>query len=112
MSYHPKSENENFSECESDRYETISYNVVCNDLCEVIKGEKLSLEIKIAVQIEINKQAPDSEKISVHSKMADVLSRVTPSMMKEAQEEDVDISKIMCYVKSGKKPMLSQIRKN
>ena len=43
--------------------------------------------------------------------MLDVLSKVTPDMMKEAQEEDIDISKIMCYVTSGKKPMLDQIWK-
>ena len=63
------------------------YVVVCNDLYKVIKGEKLPLEIKRAVQTEITKQVPDNEKINVHSKMVDVLSRVTPSMMKEAQEE-------------------------
>ena len=45
------------------------------------------------------------------ARMVDVLSRVTPSMMKEAQEEDIDISKTIRYVKSGKKPMLAQIRK-
>ena len=43
--------------------------------------------------------------------MVDVLNKVTPGMMKEAQEEDVDISKTICYVKSGKKPTLAQIRK-
>ena len=43
--------------------------------------------------------------------MVDVLSRVTPSMMKEVQEEDVDISKTICYVKSGRKRMLAQISK-
>ena len=43
--------------------------------------------------------------------MVDVLSKVTPSVMKEAQKEDVDISKTMHYVKSGRKPMLAQIRK-
>ena len=43
--------------------------------------------------------------------MVDVLSRVTPRMMKEAQEEDVDINKTRCYVKSGKIPILAQIRK-
>ena len=47
----------------------------------------------------------------MHSEMLDVLSKVTPGMMKEAQEEDVDISKTICYVKSGRKPMLAQIRK-
>ena len=43
LSCHPKTENENFSE--SDGYETI-YAVICNDLSEVIKGEKLPLEVK------------------------------------------------------------------
>ena len=107
----PKSENESFSDCESYRYETISHAVVCGDLYEIIKGEKLPLEIKWAVQREITKQALHSETINVHSEMVDVLSRVTPGMMKEAQEDDVDISKIMCYVKSGKKPMLAQMWK-
>ena len=63
-----------------------------------------------AVQTEINQQVPDSKTINVHSKMVDVLSRVTPTMM-EVQEEDVDISKMTHYVKSGRKPMLTQIRK-
>ena len=43
--------------------------------------------------------------------MVDILSKVTPGMMKEAQEEDVNISKMIHYVKSGKKPMLTQIAK-
>ena len=32
-------------------------------------------------------------------------------MMKEAQEEDVDINRTMCYIKSGRKPTPAQIRK-
>ena len=38
---------------ESDGYETISYAAICNDLSEVIKGGKLPLELKRAVQAEI-----------------------------------------------------------
>ena len=87
LSHHPKTDSENLSDSESDGYETISYTVICNDLSEVIKGEKLPLELKRAVQAEITQQMPDSEKINAHSKMVDVLSRVTPSMMKEAQED-------------------------
>ena len=112
MSHHPKADNENFSNRESEGYETISYAVVCDDLCEVIKGEKLPLEIKRAVQTEIMNQVPDSEKINMHSKMVDILSNITPGMMKEAQEEDVDISKMMCYVKSGKKTNTCSDMKN
>ena len=63
------------------------------------------------MHVEINQQLPDSEKIDAHSEMVDVLSRVTPSMMKEAQEEDINISKTICYIKSSRKPMLAQIRK-
>ena len=111
LSHCPMTDNEILSDSESDRYETISYAVMHNDLSEVIKGEKLPLELKKAVQAEIIQQVPDSGKIKVHSKMVDVLSKVTQGMMKEAQEEDVDISKTMCYVKSGRKPMLAQIRK-
>ena len=111
MSHYPKTEDENFSDSESDRYKTISYAVICDDLSEVIMGEKLPLELKRAVQVEITQQVPDSEKINAHTKMVDVLSRVTPSMMKEAQEEDVDISKTIHYVKSGRKLTIAQIRK-
>ena len=85
--------------------------MVCSYLCEVIKGEKLPLEIKRAVQTEITKQVPDNEKINMHSEMVHVLSRLTQSMMKQAPEEDVDISEMICYVKSGRKAMLGQIWK-
>ena len=111
MSHHPKTKDENFSDSESDGCKTISYAAIWDDLSKVIKGEKLPLELKRAVQVEITQQAPDSEKINVHSEMVDVLSRVTPSMMKEAQEEDGNISKTIHYIKSGRKPMLAQIRK-
>ena len=100
-------DSEILSDTESDGYETISYAVMCDDLSEVIKGVKLPSGLNRAVQTEISQQAPDSRKINVHSEMVDILSRVTLSMMKEAQEEDVDISKIICYVKFGKKLMLA-----
>ena len=75
------------------------------------QGRKLPLEIKREVQAEITKQVPDSRKISAHSEMVDILSKVTPGMMKEAQEEVIDISKTIHYVKSGKKPTPAQIQK-
>ena len=111
LSHCPTTDIEILSDTESDGYETISYTVMCDDLSEVIKREKLPLDLKRAVQIEISQQAPDSGKVNAHSEMVDILSRVTPSMMKEAQEEDVDISKTICYVKFGKNPTLAQIRK-
>ena len=71
----------------------------------------MPLELKGALHVEINQRAPDRVKIDAHSEMVDDLSRVTPSMMKEAQEEDVNISKTIPYVKSGRKPMFAQRRK-
>ena len=38
LSCHSKTDNENFSNSESDGHDTISYAVICNDLSEVIKG--------------------------------------------------------------------------
>ena len=76
----------------------------------MIKSEKLPLDVKRAVQADIIKQVPDSKKISVHSQMVDILSRVTPGMMNGSQE-DINISKTIHYVESGKKPMLAQICK-
>ena len=83
MSCHPKTGDENVSNSESDGYQTISYAVICDGLSEVIKGEKLPLEVKRAIQVETIQQVIDSEKINVHKEMVDVLSRVTPSMMKK-----------------------------
>ena len=37
--------------------------------------------------------------------------REEPEIMKQAQEEDLEISKVMCYVKLGKRPSLAKIRK-
>ena len=111
LSHHPMTDSEILSNTESDEYETISIAVMCDDLSEVIKEEKLPLDLKRTVQTEISQQAQDRGKINVHSGMVDILSRVTTSMVKEAQEEDLDISKTICYVKSGKKPTLAQIRK-
>ena len=84
LSHHPMTDNEILSDTESDGYETISYAVMCDDLSEAIKGEKLPLDLKRAVHTEISQLVPDCRKINVHSEMVDVLSRVTLGMMKEA----------------------------
>ena len=82
LSHHTVTDNEILSDSESDGCKTISYAVMWNDFSEVIKGEKLPLELKRTVQAEIIWQVPDSGNIKVHSKMVDVLSKVTPGMMK------------------------------
>ena len=41
LNHHPMTDDEILSDSESDRYETMSYAVLCNYLSEIIKGEKL-----------------------------------------------------------------------
>ena len=43
--------------------------------------------------------------------MMDVLSKVSPEMKRQAQEEDLEIGKARCYVMLARKPSLAQIRK-
>ena len=107
----PKTNSDIFSDNESDEYETILYAVVCDDLCDMIEGEKSPLDIKRTVQEEMKNWLPESEKISAHSKMVDILSKVPPGIMKVGQEEAINISKTIYYVRSGKKPTLAQICK-
>ena len=111
LSHHPRSIENNSSKNISEEYETISYTVVCDALSEIIKSEELPLDVKGEIHYEITEQdqLPENDKIHVHSEMVDILHRVTPAMMKEAQKEDNDISKKIHYVKLGKKPTLVQI---
>ena len=41
--------------------------------------------------------------------MVDILSRVSPGIMREVHEEDIDLSKTICYKPSGKKTTYAQI---
>ena len=109
MSHDPKSINDDPSSNESVEYKIVSYAVVSDDLNRIIMGEKLPLDIKTVIQCEIAKQEqlPEQENIKAHSDMLDFPSKVSPSMMKGAQEEDVNISNTTHYVKSGKKPTLA-----
>ena len=45
----------------------------------------------------------------MHNEMLNNLSMLSPEMMREAQEEDIDINKTIHYVTSGKKLTLAQI---
>ena len=51
------------------------------------------------------------EKIIVHGKIMGVLCKLPPDMIRQVQGEYVDISKVMCYVKSYRKTGLLQICK-
>ena len=78
-----------------DHLHSISYAIVLDDLSEIIKGKILPLDMKRAIQCDMTEQEqlPEKEKINVHSEMVDILSKVSQGMMKEAEEEAVDITK-------------------
>ena len=97
---------------ESEEYEAISHTVICDDLTSVVKGIELSFNIKQAIQkgsIQSQQNKPGTDKIQAHCEMVDVLGKLSPKMMKQAQGDDVDISKVMHYAKSGKKTIPAQI---
>ena len=105
LSCHPRSNDDDFSGNESDEYNTILYAMVCNDLTNIIKDEKLPLDIKRTIQCIpwCKNSYQNQKKNKLHCKMVDILSKASTGMTKEAMEEDIDISKTICYLKSGKK---------
>ena len=54
---------------------------------------------------------PAEQDLDLHTNMIEAHSKVTPSEMKETQQSGPSISQLVQYVKAGKKPKLSQIRK-
>ena len=95
-----------------EEYETISYEVISDDLTELIDGIKIPIELKKEIQRSIHEEPKrESDNIQGTSTMVDVLSKVSPEMMRQAQEEDLEIGKVRCYVMLARKPSLAQIRK-
>ena len=108
---HPKSNTDKSNDEESEEeYETISYELVGDDLTSIVNGIKLPINVKHEIQRSIHEK-PEGDNIQGVSTMADVLSKVSPDIMRQDQEEDLEISKVMHYVKLGRKPSLTQIRK-
>ena len=97
------------SDSESEEYETISYTVVFEELKEIIDGVKLHIECKVAIQNKENK--PGQQELELHSSVIEVLSKVSPSEMKDVQEVDPTIGQVVQLAKTGNKSELSQIRK-
>ena len=113
LSHHPKTSVGKSSDRGSEEeYETISYEVISDDLTEVIDGIKIPIELKNEIQKSIHEEPKrGSDNIQGTSAMVDVLSKVSPEMMRQAQAEDLEISKVRCYVMLARKPSLAQIRK-
>ena len=95
-----------------EEYETIPYEVISDDLTELIDGIKIPIELKKEIQRSIHEEPKrESDNIQGTSAVVDVLSKVSPEMMRQAQEEDLEIGKVRCYVMLARKPSLVQIRK-
>ena len=93
----------------SEEYGTISYAGGFEELEEIIDGEKLPIECKVATQNKEDK--PTQQELELHSNVIKVLSKVSPSEMIEAQQADHTISQVVQWVKAGSKPKALQIRK-
>ena len=91
----PKSSADISSDREHEEYKTISYEVVSDDLSDVIDCIKIPIELKNEIQRSINEKPERDNNIQGTSTMVDVLSKVSPEMMRQAQEEDLEISKVM-----------------
>ena len=97
------------SASDSDEYEAISYVTVCEELEDIINGDKLPKECNVAIQEKHNK--PAKHVLELHSSVIEILSKVTPLAMKDAQQSDPTSGQEVQCVKGGNKPKLSQIWK-
>ena len=97
------------NDTESEQYATISDAVDCEKLEGIIDGWKIPRECKVA--IENNENKPAQQELELHSSVIEVLSKVSPSEMIEAQQAQSTIGQVVQLVKVGNKPKLSQIRK-
>ena len=87
------------NDSESEEFEIISYAMVCEEVEEIIIREKLSIECKVASQNKVNK--PAQQELELHSSVIEVLSRVSPSERKEAQQAYTTIGQAVQWVKAG-----------
>ena len=49
-----------------------------------------------------DEKMPGYDMITLHSEIVDVFSKVSPNMVWQAQKGDMNISKVVYFVKSGK----------
>ena len=86
LSHHPKSGVDMSSDRGSkEEYETIPYEVISDDLTEVIDGIKIPIELKYEIQKSIYEETKgESDNKQGTSVMADVLGKVSPEMMRQA----------------------------
>ena len=95
MSHHPKSSADMSSDWgNKNEYETISYEVISDDLTGVIDEFKIPIELKNEIQKSIHEEPKgENDNIQGTSTMVDVLSKVSPEMMRQAQEKTLKLAK-------------------
>ena len=88
LSHCPKSSLDMSSDRGSEEeYETISYEVISDDLTELIDGIKIPIELKKEIQRSIHEEPKkESDNIQGTSAMVDVLIKVSAEMMRQARE--------------------------
>ena len=90
LSHCPNESEEMDSNPESDEYETTSCAIECEEQEEILDGKKIPQECKVALQDKEDKPVP--QELDLHSSAIEVLSKVSTSEMKEAQQADPTIS--------------------
>ena len=73
MSHCPYVLEEMDSNSELEEYETISYTMVCEELEDIIDGEKCTIEWKMAIQNKENN--PAQQDLELHSSVIEVMSK-------------------------------------
>ena len=105
LGHHPFVPSEMDSESELEEYETISYARVCEKLENIINGEELPRECKVAIKERISR--PADQDLELHTNVIEALIKMSPSQMKEVQQSDPFIFQVVQYIKAWKKPKLS-----
>ena len=72
-------------------------------------GRNSHIECEVIIQKRSRK--PAEQDLKLQTNVIEVLNKVSPSEIKEAQKSDPIISQVMKYIKAGKKPKLSHIWK-
>ena len=93
LSHHPYVPEEMDNNAKSEQYETILCVMDCRELETIIDGEKLPRECMVAIKNKENKTA--QQELGLHSHVIEVLSKVSPSEMIEAQQADLIIGQVV-----------------
>ena len=90
-------------------HNTISSQVICQELTEVIGGVKISHDLKERIEIvgTAYEDMGGGELLSVQSNVVELFSHIAPEQMAEFQGSDSQIGPILQWVKDGKFPSKS-----